>query len=99
MSPVPLHSPERAAALKAFRGRQPETHGGVRGDRQRPARPEGAPSSPEGTGAQHSEPEACESPCYVHAPAGICTVTLDAALTMIRDGRFRSLDIHTDETL
>ena len=96
---MPLHSPERAAALKAFRGKQPESHGGVRGDRQRPApRPEGASSSPEGTGAQHSESQGPQAACYIHTPGGTRAVTLGDALAMIRDGRFRSLDIHTDET-
>lgn len=81
-------TPQGRALIERWKGSAPERHAGVSGEAQRrqrqPERP--APSVPEGTVA-----------CYVHTPNGTRGVSLDAALSLIRGGRVRSLDIHTDE--
>src|SRR5690606_22325818 len=83
-------TPAGQRLLAEWKGKRPERHAGVSGEAQRrqrqPERP--APSVPEGTVA-----------CYVHTPTGTRGVSLDAALSLIRGGRVRSLDIHVDETL
>ena len=82
-------TPAGQRLLAEWKGKRPERHAGVSGEaqrRQQPAPTRPAPSVPEGAVA-----------CYVHTPTGTRGVSLDAALSLIRGGRVRSLDIHTDE--
>ncbi len=73
------------ALLASRKGSTPERHAGVSGEAQRRQQP--APTRPAPSGPA----------CYVHSPEGTRGVSLDAALSLIRGGRVRSLDIHTDE--